>query len=767
MGSSTSPAAPETAESAGRAGNGVRRLLPVAVMLAAVGFVAALPLIRNHIFYFWDDTAVVGVPMWRRMASEVLSGHFPLLELDMWRGGNFAAEAAVGMWNPIALALAVLTYPIDNMALAITIVKAFFMFILAGGSYLLARDYGVRPWLAAAMGAALPFTGYTFFMDAVNWVNGLMVTAFVPWLWWTARRAMRRDRSVVWVVVAGYLCCSLGPYGLLATGVIMFGVLVEAWLTGHARRIVPIALSGIAIGLLNLMVYVPLQKTVSVGYRADQTTMNNEFLSPSISDLMGMSTPAFQPYVWAFGVDHFRLPAIFLAWFVLPLLPWLKWGLVRRRWRSLLTVFVTGVVFLLLVLGPSNVWLFRWPMRLVVYLWFPVMLLWVVLANEGLAHTRARARALASAAIILFGAYLAWSDLPENDLRIAAGAVLVGVLTALVVWRGLTTRAGALVLLAGVVAVGAFHVYLYPRNLQTEAYNLPTSQQLIKQRFAKYQGVTVQLVHAPLLRSAGADHPGAGYRDFLLGGMYSAAGVESLTGYGGLGYTKMDNTLCMIFEGSTTCKEAWARLWERPPGYSVPLADLIRAQTIVVQNSLIDTRFQPAPDGWRRDTAAEESGLATVWKRIDPLPFPGGRVSNVSAGVVVDADQMTGRVDERINYTRTTASGPASLTFARLAWPGYSATVDGRPAPVRSGPSGLLVVDLPEGVTGGELELTWQPPSTPLLVASFAIGLLLTAGLGIWPVLSRRRRRRGDAEPAEGPPPPGADRPQPEPIAVG
>src|SRR2546430_10411202 len=52
------------------------------------------------------------------------------LELDMWRGGNFPAEAATGMWNPVVVLLAVATHWIDNMALAITIVKTIFMWIM-------------------------------------------------------------------------------------------------------------------------------------------------------------------------------------------------------------------------------------------------------------------------------------------------------------------------------------------------------------------------------------------------------------------------------------------------------------------------------------------------------------------------------------------------------------------------------------------------------------------------------------------------------------
>ncbi|HEX3647249.1 MAG TPA: hypothetical protein VHV49_02420, partial [Pseudonocardiaceae bacterium] len=67
------------------------------------------------------------------------------------------------------------------------------------------------------------------------------------------------------------------------------------------------------------------------------------------------------------------------------------------------------------------------------------------------------------------------------------------------------------------------------------------------------------------------------------------------------------------------------------------------------------------------------------------------------------------------------------------------ATVDGRPATVRSGPFGLLVVDLPAGVARGDVELSWNPPGWRTSAVAFALGLLLAAGLAV----ANRRGRRG------------------------
>jgi hypothetical protein len=706
------------------------------LMLVAVAVAAGLPLIGNHTFYFWDDTAAAAVPVWHRIAESVLHGHLPLLNLDLWRGGNFAAEAATGLWNPVVVAVAVAVYPIDNLAVGIAAGKAFFLLVLSAGTYLLARDFGVRPRLAAVVGAVVPLAGYSFFMDGTAWVNALMLTAFTPWLWWTAR-LVARGRSPLLLVLTGYLAVSIGnPYGLLACGFVILAVGVETWLAGRRRRVLVLLGAGVAVALLNVMVYLPLLLTSSVGFRAASRTLNDGFLKPNLTNLLELSTPSAQPLITNFYAGNLTVPVLYLAWFVLPTLPWLRWRLLRERWREHVGLYVFACVFGLLLLGPSQIWMFRWPLRLIDFCWFPVLLLWALLAGQGPVLTRWRWRAALSVLAVAVGAYLAWGELPGRWRWDVLGAVVVLALVAVVVRFGLSTRAGCVALVAGSLLVLGVQVVWFPGNDTVTNYRFPTSVALLQSRFAKYHGTTVQL--ASVGRDVAERLPDKAYTDLLYGSMYSVAGVESTTAYSGIGFSALDGRLCQTYQGSVNCPAAWTRLWRAPGGYPVPLADLLRAQTVVVQNSLVRTRNEPAPAGWHRTPADETSGLTTVWTRNRPLPWPTGRLSYAPPDVHVLADTVTGQVAEHLTYRRT-GTGPATLTFARLAWPGYSATVDDRPAAVRSGPYGLLVVDLPAGRAAGDVELSWSPPGWRVSAVAFALGLALTAGLAV----ACRRVRRG------------------------
>src|SRR5690606_8524995 len=109
--------------------------------------------------------AAAAAGVWHRVAEGVLGGEFPLLNLGMWRGGNFAAEAATGMLNPVLLGLMLLVYPIDNIAVAMTLAKVILLLIASAGVYALSRGYGASRWMAAVAGTTLSLSGWAIFMD--------------------------------------------------------------------------------------------------------------------------------------------------------------------------------------------------------------------------------------------------------------------------------------------------------------------------------------------------------------------------------------------------------------------------------------------------------------------------------------------------------------------------------------------------------------------------------------------------------------------------
>ncbi|MCK2237528.1 MULTISPECIES: hypothetical protein [unclassified Crossiella] len=729
-----------------------------------VALLAQVPLLHNPTFYFTDDSAAQFLPMWHRLGEQLLAGNWPpLLDNDAWMGGNLAAEALFGVWNPVNLANYLLVAGLDDLALAATVVKTEFLMLLALGVYLLCREYGAARWASAALAVALPFGGFTLYFQASTWVAGLMAFAWVPYVWWSARRTARGQLYAVWPFVFGALCVTNGnPYGVLGVCAVLLGLLLEFWLRKDRRAVYRVLLVGGCVAAVVPLVFLPLLGASTVGLRTGKELFNLGQLVPAVTDLLNLSMPSHLPSIRTFNPNAFRMtvPATYFAWFVLPLLAWLDFGVLRRRWRELTAAFVVAGGYLLLSLGPSNLWMFRWPLRHVESLFLALAVLTAVLLSAGLRTDRLRLRILATGGILLLSGYLAFAAWPKISLRHLFSLALLGGLTALVVlaarrggrWTG---RLSAAVLCGGTAIVLLLQTTWQPYNADVAGYKFPRSTEALHEQFAKrYRGTTVQIA------DRGLPGPNGENRDLLFGNMYAAAGVPTLTAYTGMGFKPLHKALCLTFYGGT-CRRAYPALFQ-PTESGRSLADLLRVETIVVQRSLFTTpevkappipgaKIEPDPlaglpepayppvvyPGWRVE---ESNDAVTVLRRVQPLEWSEGRLSQVGAGVRIEADKIAGQRTELVRFSR---SGPleskAELTFARLNWPGYSATVNDQPVAVRNGPAGTVVVELPAGVRSGELRLHWDPPGFKIGIGSALAGLLAALALCVVQFRSRRR----------------------------
>lgn len=710
-----------------------RNAIPVVSMIVTVVIGSLIPLMRTPGFYYWDDTAGVAVGVWQRIAEQVLSGSLPFLQLDMWRGGNLIAEAATGMWNPVMLGLMLGTYPFDDIATAITIAKIALFVIASVAVYLLARGYGAMPWMAALVGVVMPLSGWALFMDGTSWINGTAITAFTPLAWWAIRRSYLNGftpRSIILAVACSYLLVSVGnPYGMLTIAIVFAAVAVEAFLAKRGKDIWWLFGIGFAVLLMSIVIYLPFLMSSSVGFRADSVTYNDEMLSPGLSDFLGMSMPTFNPFIRAFGLPYMTFPGMYLAWFILPLLPWLRWRSIGRSgWRAMSSVLVFGGVFLVFALGPTQLGMFRWPARLIPFVYLAVLIVIAVMLSRGITRERFGLRLTLSGVAVAAGVWMAFSDVPSLWLWHGLAALGIAVLGSLFLWKGDAGARGFAILGGGMVLFLLPQIVVAPYNNNVAVYDLPRSRSELVERFGdRYEGLTVQV--ADFMAMPDRLHPDEAWQDLLAGNMYSVAGVESTTAYSGIGFSKLDNALCLHYNGSS-CAAAWDALWEPVAGEDALLADLLRAETVVVANDFgVDDEV---PDGW---SVSERTDIATVYKRDDALPFPDGRLSDSGADVSVVSDEADG-LAERVTFTSSSGED-RSLTFARLAWPGYTASVNGESVPVSTNSVGLLEVELPADVEG-ELRIEFTPPGLWAGLVAFALGIASTAVL----VILRRRRRQ-------------------------
>ena len=690
-----------------------------------------VPRLFSPTFFYWDDTMQSFLPVWRSLGQELLSGNFELMDPGGWVGGNYIAEVGYGIWNPVNLINFMSVAMMNDLALASFLVVVEFMAILSLGVFLLTRGYGANRWLAAAAGVAIPFSGFTLFYEAARWPGGLMAFAWTTLFWWSLRRALRGNHSPLLPFIFGFLNMTAGnPYGAVGVIVVSAAMGVELLLTRRRNRLIPLFFIALAVGLTAVLVFFPLPLSSEVTVRTESIIANNTFLVPGIGDLTAMSTPNYRPATNNFFGIIESVPSAFLAWFVLPLLPWLNFRSIARRSRQISSLYIITGFYFLLTFAPSNILLFRWPLRLIEYTYLGILVIFMVVLSAGLSATHLKQRLIFAGSIIAFGVYRAWAVYPDAlDSQLIAGALVSGLLIlSLFLWKRAGFPGLAAGMAVGTAAVLVFQSYAFVVNNPVAALGSPVDAEVLEQSTSSYQGNTFQVFSASGLESE-AFTEGA----LLYGNQILNAGVEdSLNRYSGISFVTFANALCMNYRGET-CPWIYDILWQPASDeIQTPLADLLRLETVVVQKDFVDIHSSPLPAGWE---VVESDEYRDVLRRTEPLELP-GTVSWTSPGITVLSSEQDG--DSETVHVSTDEDG--KIEFARLAWPGYTVVVDGVEQDLTQGPAGLISVDIPSGAT--EVQLQFTPPGLILGLYAMAAGWFLALLIsGIHFVRQRQSKR--------------------------
>ena len=733
------------------------RRIPEPLLVLGVGLAVAatmtIPFMQRHGFYYGGDNPQSFVPLWHHFGRQLRAGQWPTMEPAGWTGGNYAAEAAYALWNPVQLVDYVLVSAFDDLAAAAAVVQIQFLALLGMGAYLLFREYGAGRLAAVVVAVCVPATGFTLYYEANGWPAGLMAFTWVTWFWWAARRQARGRLAPLVTFLLGALAMTTGnPYAALGMVVVLAGVAVELLVRRDWGRLGGLVLTGACVGATAALVFLPLLGTLPVTDR-EQTAMlaNDTFLVPQLGDLLASSAPTYLPAILNWGGALLeRAPSTYAIWFALPLLPWVRWRELRRPDRPLTSVAVIAGVFGLLSFGPSNLWLFRWPIRLIEYLYLALAVLLALLLSRGLATDHLRRRTAATATVVVAGGYLSFAVRPDHPWLhvLATVGVLALVLLALTAFHRWGRLAWAAVLVAGTVLVVTGQTRHLPVGADDgpERARPPNSIAQVREASSPYRGTVLQLADPESLRTA----PGRYTGHLLFGNETLMSGHESIVRYSGMGFEEFADALCMGYRGQV-CPEAFDRAWRPVGDTGAPLVDLLGVETLVIDPRVFPgPARQPPPPGW---TLGARDRVRTVWVRDGPVGY-GGRLAWASPGTAVLSDAGTG-VSEEVRVQAPTAG---TLVFARLTWPGYTATLDGEPVEVRDGPAGLLSVDVPAG--RHVVAIDFRSPGLSAGFAAVAVAALI--GLGQSAAWLVARRRRG--VPAPVPPIPDED---PVPAAPG
>ncbi|WP_309234945.1 hypothetical protein [Nocardia sp. XZ_19_385] len=697
-------------------------------------------LLANARHFYTDDTESQYTGLWIGLGESLRKGEFPVLVPERWMSGNNTMDDA-GLFNPPQLLIDLLAPSVDNMALYATVVKLIFAIIAALGVYRICLAYGAKPWWSAVAGVAFPLSGFFLFFDQASWMTALTGTAWLVHAWASAVRYVRGQSGPIPVFVFLYLTISTQYIFPAVEAVLMLAaVAVGELLYQRKWRNLPklVAVSGCA-GLAGLLTFLPSILSAKVTWRGTSAVINDQFLTIPWSESLNASLPSTLPAFTSWWGYVQPLPVTYIAWFLIPALAFIDWDRARESWRELSAVALFVGMVLMWSAGPGTIGPLRWPVRLLPMLAIGLLVLVCVLVSRYGTLSSLRTRGIAAGVLIAALWLRSFSADPHNFIRHLLAVLLVAALVAAAVWLGRNR---------GVAAVCALTIAaMFPIAFwQVEAaqptpmsYNYPTNRSEAKAAFPDFPGNTIQLAERGLVQSADKSLDGA-YASLVFGNYAKSLDLSYVNGYTPTGHFYFGELLCMRWD-SSVCPDAYRRLFAPEESTGRPLVDLMKLDRVVLQRALFtDVRDKSAPAGWKwADYPGHEKYILVLERENGPISTENGRVADIDAGTATSISETatTSRV-------RVTAPDGGRVVFARLGWPGYRATLDGRPLPISVVAKSFVAVDVPAGTNGHELVVTWRPPGWKIGVASALAGL---AGVGLLQWMYLRERRREEREP--------------------
>ena len=723
----------------------MNQVRPRSDLMWLIGTVAAaflgslIPLITNNRFYYYDDTQAGAFGIWFEIGTKLSAREWPLFSDTAWGAGNYAAEGQWGIWNPLILLIGWLASRSANIVVFSTILKITFLCILAAGTFLLARSYKARPEWAAISGVAVTLTGFTVYMDAASWVTGLMVFSLLPLTWYGLRRMAFQDGNPFLALAPAYLLITIGyVHGTLMLVIVFVGLLLEIWLHGGRRSALRLLFSGLVCGLIAMAVYLPGVLTAPVTARTGGIA-NSGFLTTDLTGLFTAWVPGSLPQVTGWWGGFATVPLLYVAWF-LPIVSVVDYSKVKAASRELSALWFVGLLSLALTLAPSDLGPLRFPIRIMPYVSLAVLLTLSAMISRFRVSVLSRGRMTVTAAMVLSGLYLGWSQFPSFRMAALFGVLAVGGIAGLLVFlyfpcrrprfKGPVVLAGGVVLVSMVIAAGQ-HVAFKSSPLPD--YRMPDIAGNYSRQLPEAQGGTFIVGDPTKLGPEIWDETLASNAWYL-----NSAEVQNL--YSPIMFAKYAEDLCISSHG-WTCGAAAGKLFETDAMTGKVLADLLSIDTVQLlrdpDTGANEAFISDPPSGWHETGRTADS---VVWVRDQPL-LNTGQLVWTSDGTALSLISESSR--EVLIRVDRMGEAPSRAVLSRLAWPGYDADGANIGAPLRGY---LIQIDIPAGSVGKTLSIRFEPPGWPVVVGS----LILAAGVSaVWSIaeLVLRRRRRGNMQP--------------------
>jgi hypothetical protein len=439
--------------------------------------------------------------------------------------------------------------------------------------------------------------------------------------------------------------------------------------------------------------------------------VNGNVFVPNLRDLLVMSSPFHRGFMSWGGYKLTGTPMFFLAWFVMPLLPLIRWSRVEWRRPEIVTPLVVVGLCLLATQGPEEFFTIRWPFRWTPYFHIAVTVLFLALfSRAGFAPVPPPRGALVALLLALGVLSSLQADPASWLLHLAGFGICIVAVAVVLAAADRRIRLGAFAVVS-LLLFTATHA-LFRTNTDVPDWGLSAEVTPGLEPNAAPSAYTLYL--GWIGNAADAER----LEEYQTGMMPRVREAATVNGYTPIGHRYSGEFLCMSMFGET-CPELGPRLFERDPETGRRYIDLFRINRLIAHKGPHLDRLRPAlGPAWQLEFDGPRTQRFV--RRLPNRLLP-GTVSWVSPGTELEAvgGVRPSREEIRIAGRR---DEPVTIVFARQYWPGYNAEFEGETLPVRAHQGIFVAVDVPAGEQSGILTLRFRPPYVALGLAAAGIG---------------------------------------------
>lgn len=705
--------------------------------LGAVAIVAGLLsvlLLRNGRYFFIDDRINGEFPTYMDMGRILRSGEWPWLSTEVVNSGARAVEYATGTFNPLNLVLSFGLADVDNAAIGAFVWVLVHSLLLTAGSAWLARLIGLNTAWSIAFAVSCGFQPYTVLWNDTAWGQGLSSFAwFVLAVAGAFAFHLEPRRRYGWVVlVSTYGAFTAGWPMVIPVLGLFAAVLLLARLLARAPLRATLWLAAWFAGgaLCSLIAVYPLLASGEIASRASTIANSQNFLVAPVSGLLQFANPGYYGFFNSFGGYGLQpYPHFYTAWFVLPVLVFWRARPLTPVYATLLRVTVASLVVTAMgSLGPQNLLALRFPTRFLQYSSFFLLLLAGLLVAQGVFTFTRRRLWLVLGATALLAINALQAD-PLRDKRILASGMALAGLCAFTWWQGWGSRGtrpaqglarsrwlahttvvgGTTVLLLGLAILhpsGRGYDNGFPADLST----VPS---LTTDDYTLFYGSYIPVERVP-----------AAYQEYHPATTGLMVGDRQVNGYTSLGHRDFRRHFPIDDQGNFSLGAA-SMFTQVDPETGLQWLELLRVdQVIAPLGPMADELAETLGDRWR---LGGTGSYAASYRHADyGLP---GLVSYVSSGLTARAVDGCPQRHSRecVSVDGEAAAGTGRIVFARLWFPGYTATLNGESIPVERYDGTLVSVQFPPGQVGTVMITYRSPGVLPLGL----LALLIVGGLAV------------------------------------